>query len=496
MRIILLILLFYQFSFQEGFSQSYFNKKYDLKGSADESSSIVTTDSGYVICANGYHNSMGYLGVSLLFLDKNGDTLYSKWIGKNYYNYFDGWGGSFRKYSKGGFYLGGGLGDTAGVSYGLLYLFDENGDTLWTKKYGNGIDFYALYHARETSDKGFILAGARNVGTNTQGLLIKTDSLGNVEWERNYGGSGVEYGMNALSLSNGGYMLGGHSRTSSCTNGDDDQWLVKTNSSGIQQWANCYGSIEGDGDALPGYEFSNGDIVYVSHWAYNSASWYPYFSRVDSNGDTVWTRKINPHGGSDFLRQMIVTENENILAVGKISTPMGSRGLMTGVSLNGDSLVYRKYEYYSTFSVNELWDIDTAHGGGYVMCGTTNQSSVQDVWVIKVDKHGCLNDPDCWYSGPYVEEEKWSVGISELEKENYFSVFPNPNNGRFILESKIGIRTDLEMKIYNPLGEILFSSPFNSTKTELDISEFSNGIYFIVVTDDGGVLWKSKVVKE
>ena len=473
---------------------TYFNKKFDLRGGGDESSSIVTVDSGYVVCANGYHANNGFLGVGLFFLDKNGDSLYTKWFGKDYHHYFDGWGGAFRKYSKGGFYLAGAIGDTSGTIHAALYLFTENGDTLWTKKYGNGIDFYAFYHARETADKGFILAGARDFGSNTQGLLIKTDSLGNVEWERNYGGSGVEYGTMVLPMANGQYLLGGETETLPCSAGATDQWLIRTNSAGTQQWQKCYGTVNDEGNALPGCEFTNGDFAFVGQWAYNSTSWYPYISRVNSSGNNLWTRKFRPHGGSDFLRNMLVTDSEDILAVGKISTPMGTRGLMIRASADGDSLWYRKYEYYSTYSVHELWDIDTAHGGGYVMCGTTNQSSVQDVWVIKVDSHGCLFDPDCWLPGAY-EEDKYSVCINDLEKENYFSIYPNPNNGRFTLENKVGIKSDMEIKIYNPLGEILFSTMFINTKTEIDLTEFSNGIYFIEVIGDG-IMWREKIVKE
>src|SRR5690606_28128463 len=122
-------------------------------------------------------------------------------------------------------------------------------------------------------------------------------------------------------------------------------------------------------------------------------------------------------------------------------------GLFMRYDAQVDSIWYRTYQYQNN-AINELWDIDTAHGGGYVMCGTTNQSSVQDVWVIKVDEHGCLNDPDCWLPGAY-EEEKWSVGINDPdsyreEKENWFTVFPNPNNGKFFIENKVGIKSEME----------------------------------------------------
>ena len=430
-----------------------------------------------------------------MFLDFNGDTLYSKWVVKQYYGYYDGWGGAFRKYSNGGFYMGGAIEDTAGTVYAMLYRFDENGDTLWTKKYGNGIDFYSFNNARETSDKGFILTGSRTVGSNLQGLLIKTDSLGNIQWQQHYGGSGRDVAVGVVPLSDGRYLMGGSTETQPCGNVLENAiWAIRANNNGSQNWTNCYGGANQENAAgYPAFEFPNGDIAVVSGFA--DPSTYPYIMRINSSGIVQYEKYVFVDNGDGFLHSGVRGSNDDILGVGMHRPPGVDYGLFMRYDAQVDSLWYRTYQH-ATNSINELWDIDTAHGGGYVMCGTTNQSSVQDVWVIKVDEHGCLNDPDCWYSGPYVEEEKLSVGISVLEKENYFSVFPNPNNGRFILESKIGIRSDLEMKIYNLLGEILFSSPFNSAKTELDISEFSNGIYFITVTNDGGVLWKSKVVKE
>ena len=474
-------------------AQTYFNKKFDPRGGADAGLSIVTVDSGYVICSFTIHQTTNKSGICLLFLDNIGDTIYTKFFGDTSCYYYCGWSGSFRKRMQGGFYLGGSVTKTNGEKNALLLNFDKNGDTLWTRTYGNGIDDYIFYHTRQTVDSGYICAGIRTIGSNVQGLLIKTDSLGNVEWERNYGGGGVEYGTMVLPTSNGGYLLGGDTETTPCSAGATDQWLVRTNSSGIQLWQKCYGTIDDEGNALPSYEFSNGDFVFVGQWAYNSANWFQYIARVDNTGDTVWTKKFRPGGGADFLRNSLVTADEDILAVGQTNI-LGTRGLLVRVSADGDSLWYRKYEYYSTFSVHELWDIDTAHGGGYVMCGTTNQSSVQDVWVIKVDSHGCLFDPDCWLPGAY-EEDKYSVGMNELEKENYFSIYPNPNNGKFFIENKVGIKSDLEIRIYNTLGEILFSSMLMNIKTEIDLSEFSNGIYLIEIRGEE-VLWRSKIVIE
>jgi hypothetical protein len=215
--------------------------------------------------------------------------------------------------------------------------------------------------------------------------------------------------------------------------------------------------------------------------------------RINSSGSIMNSDYIKYPilGYSGSLVTAIEGNNQDILAVGDYREGK-FYGLFVRYDANIDSTWHRTYSYYypSGSFTNSLNDIDTAHGGGYVMCGTTNQSSVQDVWVIKVDDHGCLFDPGCWLPEAY-EEEKYSVGISEMEKENYFSVFPNPSNGKFYIESKIGIKSDLEIKIYNSLGEILFTTKF---KNEIDLTSFSNGIYFIEVNTDE-IKWRGKIVK-
>jgi hypothetical protein len=495
----LTIILVFLFYFSLGNSQTYFNKKYDLGGFPDVSQSIVTTNNGYVVCANGYNSSTGYLGVCLLFLDPNGDTINTKWITKEYYGYYDGLSGCFRKYSSGGFYLVGSIKDTSGIDYALLYRFNESGDTILTKKYGNGTDFYAFYHGRETNDKGFILAGTRTVGTNGQGILIKTDSVGNIQWQQNYGGSGRDFGTSVLPLSDGRYLLGGSTETLPCGNVLEDQaWLLKANTNGSQNWSNCYGGAnELDGPCYPVFEFSNGDIAVVG--AYASPYRYPYVYRINPSGSIINDDYIEYSnlGYFGYLSGAIEGDNFDILAVGGYH-PLGTDfGLFVRYSENIDSLWYRTYTYNGSSGsyTNYLSDIDTALGGGYVMCGTTDYGGDEDIWVIKVDNHGCLFDPACWLPGAY-EEDKYSAGINDLEKESYFTVYPNPNNGRFTLENKIGIKSEMEIRIYNPIGELLFSKAFDGLRTELDISNLASGIYFITVNDDNGISWKTKIVKE
>lgn len=86
-----------------------------------------------------------------------------------------------------------------------------------------------------------------------------------------------------------------------------------------------------------------------------------------------------------------------------------------------------------------------------------------------------------------------AVSTNEFEKEAYFTVFPNPTNGILNIQS-IDNQPINNSKIYltDVFGRELTVLPSN-TKT-LDLSDYSNGIYFIVMEIDGRKSWR-KVVK-
>lgn len=117
----------------------------------------------------------------------------------------------------------------------LLVRLDEQGDTLWTRKYG-GINDEKGLCIQETPDDGFILAGSSTSFGNESwnAILIKTDSEGNMEWMQNYGGEEDESASHVQNTSDGGYIL-----TGKIDNGypdNDDIYVVKTDVVGDTIW--------------------------------------------------------------------------------------------------------------------------------------------------------------------------------------------------------------------------------------------------------------------
>ncbi|MBI2966303.1 MAG: T9SS type A sorting domain-containing protein [Bacteroidetes bacterium] len=84
-----------------------------------------------------------------------------------------------------------------------------------------------------------------------------------------------------------------------------------------------------------------------------------------------------------------------------------------------------------------------------------------------------------------------SVGISDIQKEEWITIYPNPNNGRFIIQFTTPVTGSIV--IFNLLGEKIYVDGRSSTKTMIDLSEYSANIYFITLKN-GDNAYHGKII--
>jgi len=214
------------------YGQNYVDYAYSVK---------QTSEGGFIIA--GYTDTItGSVGhLYLIKTDVIGASIWSKTYGSSKY----GEAHSVIQTSDDGYVVVGFLQQSNGLDDVYLVKTDNNGDTLWTKYYG-GANEDVGYCIQKTHDNGFIIAGA----TMTYGVggydayLIKTNSNGIMQWQKTFGGLDDDWGNYVYPTSDGGYIIAGS--TQSFSNGNYDIYLVKTDSLGNQQWYKSFGGINAD----------------------------------------------------------------------------------------------------------------------------------------------------------------------------------------------------------------------------------------------------------
>ncbi|MBK7035653.1 MAG: T9SS type A sorting domain-containing protein [Bacteroidetes bacterium] len=258
-----------------------------------------------------------------------------------------------------------------GYNYWIFKL-NASGNIVWQNTItGGGI----LQVVRETNEGGFILggssatspAGDKTVGTygNEDYWVVKTDALGNIEWQKNYGGNKQDQLMDLNQTLDGGYILGGFSYSGISGNKSEtvwggvdnyaDYWVIKIDSLGNIIWQNDIGGFKDD-FLLSVQQNTNGEYILGG------------YSGSGATGDKLET----PIGGYDYW---IVSLNE-----------LGNIEWQNTIGGSNDDYLY---------------DIALTQEGGYTLGGTSYSSISGDktenrigssfnYWIVKLFADECV----------------------------------------------------------------------------------------------------------
>lgn len=78
------------------------------------------------------------------------------------------------------------------------------------------------------------------------------------------------------------------------------------------------------------------------------------------------------------------------------------------------------------------------------------------------------------------------ISTENLTKDDQYKVYPNPTSGRLTLESSRSIQ-NANISVLNVNGKVLIDELSLGLNTEIDLSGFPAGIYFIQIIDDTGI---------
>ncbi|MBC3845891.1 hypothetical protein H8K90_05840 [Winogradskyella echinorum] len=249
-------------------------KSFGYQGADSGISVIQTNDQGYLISgildvtASGGLGNSSRSGESLhaggdywvLKLNASGNVEWSRYFGGNFTDTPEG----IIQTDDNGFIIAGGSdSDDTDISNNIgsydfwVIKISALGDLIWEKSYG-GDQIDEARAIVKSSDGNFIIAGdtrsdnndvSNNIGA-ADLWLIKISPNGNLLWEKTIGGSSFDVSRSIVKTQNNSFLLAGSSRSSdidvSENKGQNDAWVLEVDANGNLQWETTIGGSNVD----------------------------------------------------------------------------------------------------------------------------------------------------------------------------------------------------------------------------------------------------------
>jgi hypothetical protein len=490
-----------------------------------------TSDGGYILCTDAIPemDTVTQLGKGYLVkLDAIGATQWIKSYPKTNSFIKCSDGNSVFQTSDGGYIIATAQYSSYFIRSIYLIKTDNAGTLQWSKLYpGMGSCFPTC--VKQTSDLGYIVCGLTTdtLNNHSSAYLLKTDNAGNPQWGKSYveaasGQSGTAYYVSQTS--DGGYIVTGSSFSG--------VFVMKTDNAGTITWNNNAGTSGSDGLFCVKQTYDGGYIA-CGYGLFNTQIGFSLL-KFDGAGNTQWK--------NIYVQPTSITSTSSTDESYSVEEVPGGYAVLGVHQMNCELLktdVSGHIQWTSFYNSAQSMTPTSLHktaDGGYAFSSLwyTGLQQYADVAVIKTDSlgfTGCHDSTITLSDTAYTQlvnpgfiannisptipvttiftnvtvfpitfcTSAKQNGIQDLSQENLLTIFPNPTSGNFSLQINSLTGNKIRIEIYDVLGQTVMEKKEENVsgnfQEQLDLSAVMNGIYFVCVRLDNGIVMTKKVVK-
>jgi len=334
------------------------------------------------------------------------------------------------------------------------------------------------YSVQQTKDNGYVIAGyTSSFGAGSADFwLVKTDSYGNTQWNKTYGGLGRDEAYSVQQTSDGGYILGGSTRSFGM--GLSDFWLVRTDSSGELMWNKTYGAPFFDVAYSVQQTSDDGYIVAGSTNSLGSGSEDFWVIKADPNGGMQWNKTYG--GLYDEVAYSVQQTNDGGYIVCGYTSSFGSGYedfWLLKIDSNGSILLNKTYGGENS---EYAYLVQQTNDNGYIIAGSTySLGAGLDVWLVKTDSSGTM---------------QWSKTYGGLLDEEAYAVQQTSDSGYIIVgfADSLNDNRDVWLIKVNSTGNIEWNQTYGGTENDeaYSVQQTSDEGYIIAgTTYSFGAAW-------
>ncbi len=378
------------------------------------------------------------------------------------------------------------VGQTNSYAYKFYdaYFFktDDVGNLLYEKNYG-GTGFEDIHDGVMLADTSFIFVGeTHSTVTEVENLyLLRVNKFGDTLWTKNFGSEGKDIARSIKLLNDTTVIIAGEYYVSDSLT--QKAMFIKMHIDGTVEWLKTYGEkgkyvlndLSIDNNEIRGVGYNQMDLNVVGN---NKQC----MLKIDVLGNLV-SLKSEEHLG-DFSFECIVKYGVDFNDYYFVSKIENSPDIPTYA--NGTDIMIYRFDYNMNYNNAAFFPSETGNDvpneiistsdKGAILVGynENNENGGNSITLMKIGRNDLY---------PFSQTEpiySTLVSILDLDKNSKISIFPNPVEKEINLS---GIKfIDCTISILNQLGDEVLKS--DSFKEKIDVTLLKSGLYFLCVENN------------